>query len=339
MIREAISKVAEGMDLSLEEMMQVVTEIVEARATESQIAAFLTALKMKGEKPEEVVGALNVIKEKAKKVFISHEPLIDIVGTGGDGGKTFNISTVSAIVLAGGGVKVAKHGNRAASSLCGSADLLEFLGANISPDGISVERLIDTTGFVFLFAPFFHPALKHAQKVRQDIGIRTIFNIVGPLANPASPTHMLLGVAKPDMAKIYAEVLTKTKVKKAAVFFSSDGLDEISVAGETTIFEIKGNNVEKYTISPEDFGFKKAKKEDLKGGGPLENAIIAKKVLSGEEKGPKRDIVLLNSGYGFYLIGKTKSVKEGIKYAEEIIDSGCAIKVLETYIEESKKCF
>lgn len=339
MIKDAIKKLADRIDLSFEEVKEVISEIVEGKAKESQIAAFLTALRIKGERPEEVLAALSVVREKAKRVSVPYKPLLDIVGTGGDGQKTFNISTVSAFVLAGGGVKVAKHGNRALSSLCGSADLIESLGARLNQDESEIQRLIEVTGFAFIFAPFFHPALKQVQKVRQDIGIRTIFNIVGPLANPLSPDYMLLGVAKPEMAYVYVEVLTKTDVQKAAVYYSLDGLDEISVAQETTVFEIDKERVKRYSLSPEEFGIKRAKKEDLLGGDPQKNAFIAKRILSGEERGPKRDVVLLNSGYGFYLVGKTKSIGEGIEYAKEVIDSGLALKVLESYVEESKKCF
>ncbi|MEO0263996.1 MAG: anthranilate phosphoribosyltransferase [candidate division WOR-3 bacterium] len=339
MIRKAISKVVQGEDLSVEEMCEVMNQIVNGAATESQVAALLTGLRMKGEKPEEIIGALNVLKEKAKRVELPYYPLIDVVGTGGDGSGTFNVSTTCALVLAGGGVKVAKHGNRALSSLCGSADVLEALGARIDLDPDGVKRLLESTGFAFLFAPFFHPALRNVQKPRQEIGIRTIFNILGPLANPASPTHMLLGVAEKGMCEIYADVLIRLGIEKAAVVHGLDGLDEISVGERTIVFEIDGRKLEKYLISPWEFGIKKAKSEDIKGGNPQENMLIVKAILEGKEKGPKRDIVVINAGFGFYLVGMTKSLQEGISYAMEIIDSGAALKVLNAYVRESQACF
>jgi anthranilate phosphoribosyltransferase len=338
MIREAISKIAKGIGLSADEMEQVMREIVDGVAKESQVAALLMGLTMKGENPEEIIGALKVIKEKAKKVEIPCSPLMDIVGTGGDGGKTFNVSTVSAFVLAGGGVKVAKHGNRALSSLCGSADFLESLGAKITGEESHIKRLIDSTGFAFLFAPFFHPALKNVQKTRQEMGVRTIFNLLGPLANPASPTHMVLGVAQPEICETYVEVLLKTKVQRAAVVHGLDGLDEISVIGETRVYEIDTGRVKRYTISPEDFGIKRAKEEEIKGGDRKDNVRIAKEIMEGKERGAKRDIVLMNAGFGFYIAGRKKSIEEGIDYAREIIDSKQALKVVKEYVAESLRC-
>ncbi len=268
-------------------------------------------------------------------VKINSPKAIDIVGTGGDGVGTFNISTVSSLVVAGGGVKVAKHGNRAASSICGSADVLEELGVNINLAPHQAEEVLNKIGMVFLFAPLYHPAMKNIAPIRKELGIRTIFNFLGPFLNPAGTKRQLLGVPNMSIAEQLAKVAARLKFDHLLIITSEDGMDEITTTGKTTVFEIKDKSICSYKISAKQFGIKVTNKKDLLGADVKKNAEIIKDILTGK-KGPKRDIVILNSAAAFYVTSKVKSIKMGIKLAEESIDSGAALKILENLIKETK---
>lgn len=350
MIREAINKVVDRIDLEEDEMYQVMNEIMSGEATPAQIGAFITALRMKGETVEEITGAVRVMREKATKIpvegvdvdldrddiNIDRETIIDTCGTGGDGTMTFNVSTATAFVVAGGGVRVAKHGNRSVSSLCGSADVLQELGVNVDAPPQVVARCIKKVGIGFLFAPVFHGAMKYAIGPRREIGIRTIFNILGPLTNPASARHQLLGVYKESLCETLAHVLLRLGTKRAMIVHGRDGIDEISVTKDTKVAEIINGQVKLYEINPTHFGLKIYEFKDLKGGSASDNAEIIRNILSGKEKGAKRAIVLLNAGAAFYISDVAKSIKEGIQLAEDAIEKGKALKKLEALIKESR---
>lgn len=350
MIREAINKVVDRIDLEEDEMYQVMNEIMGGEATPAQIGAFITALRMKGETVEEITGAVRVMREKAAKIpvegvdvdldrddiNIDRETIIDTCGTGGDGTMTFNVSTATAFVVAGGGVRVAKHGNRSVSSLCGSADVLQELGVNVDASPQVVARCIKKVGIGFLFAPVFHGAMKYAIGPRKEIGIRTIFNILGPLTNPASASHQLLGVYKESLCETLAHVLLRLGTKRAMIVHGRDGIDEISVTKDTKVAEIINGQVKLYEINPTHFALKIYEFKDLKGGNATANAEIIRNILSGKEKGAKRAIVLLNAGAAFYISDVVKSIKEGIQLAEDVIEKGKALKKLEALIKESR---
>ncbi|MCX7965121.1 MAG: anthranilate phosphoribosyltransferase [Syntrophorhabdaceae bacterium] len=341
-IREAIEKVVNLEDLGEEEMTEVMESIMTGEATASQIAAFITALRIKGETIDEIVAAAKVMRGRAIRLNIpdsysNGKPVIDIVGTGGDKSMTFNISTTTAFVVAAGGVKVAKHGNRSVSSRCGSADVLEALGINIEATPEAVQTHIEKAGIGFLFAPTFHRSMRHALTPRKEIGIRTVFNILGPLTNPAFTRHILAGVYKDDLCKIFPHALKRLGAEKAMVVHGVDGLDEISICGETSVGELSGENITFYSIKPEDFGLNRYSLEALKGGDGETNAKILKDILSGKEYGAKRDIVLLNAGVGFYVADVCATIKEGIEYATHIIDSSLALKKLKDFIEVAKR--
>lgn len=351
MIREAINKVVDRVDLEEEEMVQVMEEIMSGEATPAQIGAFITALRMKGETVDEITGAVKVMRKKATKIpvegvdvdldrddiNIDRETIIDTCGTGGDGTMTFNVSTATAFVVAGGGVKVAKHGNRSVSSLCGSADVLQELGVNVEASPEVVARCIKKIGIGFLFAPMLHGAMKYAIGPRREIGIRTIFNVLGPLTNPASAKHQLLGVYKESLCEPLAEVLLRLGTKRAMVVHGMDGIDEITVTKDTKIAEVKDGRVKIYEINPVHFGLKIYDFKDLKGGSALDNARIIRDILSGKEKGAKRAIVLLNAAAAFYIADVVKTIREGVELSEKIIDNGKAMKKLEMLIELSKE--
>lgn len=326
-------KLMEGNNLSKKEAAFLLKKIIAGEMNNSQTAAVLTALKIKGETAEEITGFIETMR--ASMIKIRAPKALDIVGTGGDGANSFNISTVSSFVAAGIGVPVAKHGNRAASGKCGSADVLEFLGVNINLRPDQAEKVFKKTGFVFLFAPFYHPAMKQVGPVRKELGFRTIFNLLGPFLNPASTKKQLLGVADFQTAQKMADVAVKLNFEYLLLVSGDDGMDEISTTGHTHIFEIKKNKLRLYKVTASQFGIKFAKKEDLLGGGPEENAKILISILKGE-KGPKRDIVLLNSAAAFYLSGQVNNIKDGIKLAEKSLDEGLAIKVLEKLIKETQ---
>ncbi len=332
MIREAIAKLVKCEDLSKNEMELAMEEIMTGQALPTQIAAFLTAMRIKGETIDEITGGAETLRRHATKIKTRHPVVLDTCGTGGDECQTFNVSTITAFVVAGAGVIVAKHGNRSVSSRCGSADLLKALGVNIDAEEQTVSKCIDETGIGFLFAPALHKAMQYAIGPRKEIGIRTIFNILGPMTNPAGATNQLLGVYDPGLTELIAKALGRLGSKHALVVHGKDGLDEVTTTDKTMISELKGGRVKTYEISPRDFGIKKAKAGDLKGGEPAENAKIAMDILSGE-KGPKYDIVVLNAGCAIYAADKALSIKEGIRSAEESLESGLALEKLQALKE------
>jgi anthranilate phosphoribosyltransferase len=303
--------------------------------TDAQIASLLTALRMKGETVEEITGFVKAMRDKVTKIKAPEEYLIDTCGTGGDGAGTFNISTISAIVAAGAGCKVAKHGNRSVSSNCGSADLLKQLGVNIENPPEKVEKCIEEAGVGFLFAPLLHPAMKYAIGPRREMAVRTIFNILGPLTNPAGAKRQLLGVYSKELTSTIANVLANLDSKHCMIVHGEDGLDEITTTGKTFVSELRDGKVTEYTISPEDFGLIKRDAEDLKGGTPEINAKIALNLLEGGTGG-KREITILNSGAAIYVAGKAESLSDGIEKAKESIDSGEALKTLKKLVEIAK---
>ena len=337
MIKELIAKIVSGKDLSEGEMEQAITFIMDGNATHSQIAAFITALRMKGETVDEICGAARAMRRKALSFHVNAEgPILDTCGTGGDVSNTFNISTACAFVAAAGGVRVAKHGNRAVSSRSGSADVLEALGVRIDIAPELVKRCIEEIGIGFLFAPLFHGAMKHAAPARHEIGIRTIFNLLGPLTNPVGADVQVLGIFSPDLTERIAQVLMKLGIKEAMVVSGLDGMDEISICAESRISHLKDGNIETFHIAPEKFGIKRCHSDQLKGGDPIESARIIMNIFSGE-KGPKRDVVLINSAAAFVVSGKAKDFAEGIRLAQEVIDSGLAMKKLNELREFTQK--
>lgn len=310
--------------------------LVSGEATTAQTAAVLTALACKGETVDEIVGFAEGMRELMLSIKVPKDA-IDLVGTGGDGSNSFNISTISALVVASCGVPVAKHGNRAASSKCGSADVLEALGVDISLTPQKAQTVLEKTGIVFLFAPAFHPAMKVVGKVRRELKVRTIFNYLGSFLNPGKVSRMLLGVADLELSKKFLEIARKLNFEYLLIVTSVDGMDEISVADKTHAFELKNGKVRKFVIDPQKFGFNKYSKSELVGGEPGLNAQIARDILEGREAGAKRDAVILNSAYALIISGKVKDVKEGIKLATEAIDSGEALKLLKQFIKETNK--
>ena len=350
MIREALLKVVERRNLEQEEMECVMREVMEGKASDSLIAAFVTALRMKGESVDEITGAARVMREMATRIPLSSHPvtldhddinidletILDTCGTGGDGTNTFNISTTCAFVAAGAGLKVAKHGNRAVSSCCGSADVLGALGVNIELAPEAVGRCIDDIGIGFLFAPMLHSAMKHALQARREIGIRTIFNILGPMTNPAGATAQVLGVYEAELTDKLAHALVNLGTKRAMVVHGMDGLDEITITRESRVSEVKDAGVHTWFLDPRDYGLELAHSDTLKGGDAKTNAEIIKAVLKGEA-GPRRDIVLLNAGAAIYVGGKALSLAEGLVKAAESIDSGAAMRKLEELVSLSRK--
>ncbi|MCX8130167.1 MAG: anthranilate phosphoribosyltransferase [Clostridia bacterium] len=325
MIKSAIRKLAEGQDLTETEIMEAMNCIMEGEATQAQIGSFITALRIKGESIEEITGCARVMREKADRIQPDVPYYIDTCGTGGDGANTFNISTASAFVAAAGGVVVAKHGNRSISSKCGCADVLEAFGINISLTPEQVKCCIEKVGIGFMFAPAFHKSMKHAAGPRRELGIRTIFNILGPLTNPANANGQVLGVFDGRLTEPVANVLLNLGVEKAMIIHGNDGLDEITVADETMVSEVKDGKVTSYRISPEEYGIRRAAADELKGGDAQHNAKIITDIFSGE-KGARRDIVLLNASAALYIGKLAGSIKDGIELAADIIDSGKAIK-------------
>jgi anthranilate phosphoribosyltransferase len=328
MFLSALNSVIDGNDLTENEMVSAMTDIMEGNVTDSQLAAFLTALHIKGETVAEIVGAARVMRAKAEKLNIKVTPLVDTCGTGGDGADTFNISTASALVAAGAGVNIAKHGNRAVSSRSGSADVLKCLGVNLDASLPTVKRCVEKAGIGFLFAPLMHKAMKHAAGVRKELGFRTIFNLLGPLTNPANAQAQVLGVFDAKWVQPLAEVLGDLGCSHALVVHGVDGLDEITLTGDSHIAELKNGKVKTYKLDPDELGLEICFSDELKGGTPEENAKMIEGVLNGE-KGPKRDIVLLNSAAAIYVAGKAKSLELGVQCAVESIDSGKARGKLE----------
>lgn len=341
MIKNAIEKIAtlKG-DLTYDEAYQVMTEIMTGQTTATQNAAFLAALSTKSTKAEtidEISGCAAAMRNQVTQVPHPGMEVLEIVGTGGDGAHSFNISTTAAMVIAAAGIKVAKHGNRAASSLSGTADCQEALGVNIQQDVEKAQQLLKDVGICFLFAQKYHAAMKYVGPIRKELGFRTVFNILGPLTNPANPDMFLLGVYDEYLVEPVTKVLDKLGVRRAFVVYGQDKMDEISASAPTTVCELRDGYYRTTVIKPEDFGFERCSKEDLVGGTAEENAKITRGILSGEIKGAKRNAVLLNAGAAIYIGGKADSIASGVKLAEELIDNGSALKKLDEYIKCSNE--
>lgn len=340
MIAEAIKKVVDKQDLTYDEAHEVMIEIMSGKTTPTQNAAFLAALSTKSAKAEtidEISGCAEAMRSLATPVPHPGMEVLEIVGTGGDGAHSFNISTTAAMVIASAGVKVAKHGNRAASSLSGTADCLEALGVNIHQDPAKCLEMLEKAGFCFMFAQQYHSAMKYVGPIRKELGIRTVFNILGPLTNPAKPEYFLLGVYDAYLVEPVAKVLASLGVKRALVVYGQDKLDEISASAPTTVCELREGYYRTFEITPEQFGLVRGKKEDIVGGTPAENAQITRDILSGKEQGTRRTIVLLNAGAALFAAGKAKDLQEGIALAAERIDSGAAARTLEEVIKVSNE--
>ncbi len=329
-IQEAIARFASGGgNLSQGEMLDVMNQIMSGDATGAQIGAFLTALRLKGETVDEITGAAQVMRDKAVKIKHSYPSVVDTCGTGGDGSGTFNISTTAAFIVAGAGVQVAKHGNRSVSSKSGSADLLKALGVDIEVKIDIVEKCLDRHGIAFLFAPLMHSAMKHAIGPRREIGIRTIFNLLGPLTNPAGAKRQVIGVYDDKLTEPLADVLRKLGSEHLFVVHGSDGLDEVTLTGKTKVSELKNGAVKTWSLNPKDYGLSLCKAEDLKGGDPKRNAEITLAILKGEDKGPKLNISLLNAALAIVAGEKADDIGGGLKKATESVNTGSAYKKLE----------
>ncbi len=327
-MKEILNKLCLGHDLTIMEANTVMSAIMDGEATPAQVAAFIVALKMKGETAEEIFGCATAMRERAQKVQTKRTDLTDTCGTGGDGRGTFNISTVAAIIAAGAGLSVAKHGNRSVSSKCGSADVLEALGVTIELTAAQMGRCLDEVGLAFLYAPVLHKAMKHAAGPRREVGVRSVFNLLGPLTNPAGATRQLLGVYSPELAEVMAGVLLLLGTERALVVHGSDGSDELTVAGDTLYYELKDGQINCKNLSPESLGLKRAKPSALTGGKPEENARLVKNVLSGQT-GPHRDVVVLNAGAALYVGGLAEDLGEGVQMAQKTIDCGDAMGKLQ----------
>lgn len=337
MLKTFIKKVVEGHNLAREEAGMAMDIIMQGNATPSQIAAFLVALHTKGETIEEISGFADKMRAHAINIYPHNKNLVDTCGTGGDRSGTINISTFAAFVAAGAGVAIAKHGNRSVSSKCGSADVLEAMGVKVDLDPKQVENCINEIGIGFIFAPIFHKAMRFSAPTRKEIGISTVFNILGPLTNPAHANAQLLGVFHEELTNIIAQVLKNLKVKRALVVHGSDGLDEITTTNTTKITELKNKKIRTYFIKPKDLGIKKAKLSQIMGGTKEENAKIGIEILKGEEKGAKRDIVLINAAAVIYVSGLAKDLKQGFEMAKKSLDNGAALKKLQELINFSNQ--
>ena len=335
MIKEAIIKLSKKQDLAYAEAEAVMDEIMSGQATPVQMSAYLTALALKGETIDEITASAAGMRAHCIKLLHNLD-VLEIVGTGGDGSNSFNISTTSSLVIAAGGVPVAKHGNRAASSKSGAADCLEALGVNITIEPEQSKTLLEEIGICFLFAQKYHTAMKYVGPIRKELGIRTIFNILGPLANPAGPVYQIMGAYDESLLPSMAKVLSNLGVKRGMVVYGQDRLDEISASAPTTVCEIDNGTFKNYVITPEEFGMERCTKEDLVGGTPQENAEITRAILNGE-KGPKRNVVLLNAAAALYVAGKADSMADGVKLAEKVIDTGLAKAQLERFIKLSNE--
>ncbi|MBN2036344.1 MAG: anthranilate phosphoribosyltransferase [Chitinispirillaceae bacterium] len=336
-IQEAIAGIVAGKNLAREQTIDVFTQIMGGEATDAQIGAFLVALRMKGETPDEIIGAAMVMREKATHVAPkANEHLVDTCGTGGDGSNTFNISTATALVAAGAGATVAKHGNRSVSSKCGSADVLEALGVNITAPPEVMKKCLDTIGIAFLFAPSLHKAMKHAIGPRKEIALRTIFNVLGPLTNPAGAQRQLLGVFSQTLTKTLAQALAGMGTARAFVVFGMEGLDEISISGPTQVSEVRNGSIKTYTVTPDQFGMAHYPRSELGGDTSKENADFVLSVLKGQQ-GARRDVVVLNAAFAIAAAGLCDDPKQGIALAEQSIDSGAALKKLVQLAEMTTK--
>lgn len=336
MFRENLRKIVRRENLSETEMSQMITDIFSGSVTDTQIAAFMAALATKGETFEELAGAARAMRRKALRIQTSAATVVDTCGTGGDGAQTFNISTTTALVVAGCGVTVAKHGNRSVSSRCGSADLLETLGVKLDTPPEIVEEAVQEIGIGFLFAPLYHGAMRYAAKARQEIGLRSIFNMLGPLTNPAGANCQLLGVYAPELTEMFAHALKLLGTKRAFVVHGHDGLDEISVCAPTRVSELRDGLIRTYDIRPEQFFEKQANPEDLSGGDPEINAEITRRILNGEN-GPRRDVVLLNASAALVASGKAEDFVQGLRLAEKSIDDGAARDKLEALVQYTRE--
>ena len=335
MFTELLVKLHRHEDLSVDEASAAMEAIMDGRAQPSQTAGLLVGLAMKGERPDEIVGLARTMRARATKLSRAFAPVFDTCGTGGDHAHTFNVSTVAALALAACGVRVAKHGNRSASSRCGSADLLEALGVNVMASPPVVERCLEEAGMAFFFAQVFHPSMKHAAATRKELGIRTAFNLLGPLTNPAGASRQLVGVPRPELTELVARSLAQLGSERAWVVHGADGLDEISTTGYTKVSECRDGRVNTFYLHPADVGLPKSAAEALKGGEPADNVAIARAVLAGETGGP-RDVVLLNAGASLLIAGRAASIREGIAMAADAVDSGRAAAVLEKLIACSR---
>jgi anthranilate phosphoribosyltransferase len=334
MFAPLIEKLQRRQDLTMEEAAGAMDAIMEGRAQPAQIAGLLIGLSMKGERPAEIVGLAQTMRSRATRLSRNHAPVFDTCGTGGDRAHTFNVSTVSALVLAACGVRVAKHGNRSVSSQCGSADLFEALGVHIAADAGTVERCLDEAGIAFLFAPTFHPSMRHAGPTRKELGVRTAFNLLGPLTNPAGASRQLVGVPRPELTELVARSLALLGSERAWVVHGADGLDEISTTGYTKVSECRGGAVNTFYVHPADFGLPKASPAQLRGGDAAANAEIARAILAGE-RGAPRDIVLLNAAASLLVAGRVASIAEGVRAAADGLDSGAAARVLAQLVHVS----
>lgn len=335
MLTETLHRLMRGHSLTREEMSRALGAIMDGEVPPARIAAFLVALRIKGETAQEITGAVEAMRARMTTVHTTRTPLIDTCGTGGDGGKTFNVSTATAFVLAAGGVAVAKHGNRAVSSRSGSADVLGELGIDIAAPKARVEEQLDRHGIAFLFAPSFHPAMRHAAPVRRELGLRTIFNVLGPLTNPAGARRQVVGVFDRGLVRPLAEVLGALGAERAWVVHGADGLDELTTCDESTIAEWDGSHVRELTITPEELGLRRARPEDLAGGTPQENAALLRHVLGGEDTGAPRDIVALNAAAGFLVADRDASLASGLSRAMAVLQSGDALRLVEALAGES----
>ena len=336
MIKEAIIKLSKKQDLAYAEAEAVMDEIMSGQATPVQMSAYLTALALKGETIDEITASAAGMRAHCIKLLHNLD-VLEIVGTGGDGSNSFNISTTSSLVIAAGGVPVAKHGNRAASSKSGAADVLEALGVKITLTPERSAEILKKINICFLFAQNYHIAMKYVAPIRKELGIRTVFNILGPLSNPAGANMELMGVYDQSLVEPLAQVMANLGVNRGMVVYGQDSLDEISMCAPTSVCEIRDGKFTSYEITPEQFGYERCEKGALTGGTPAENAEITKAILKGEEKGPKRQAVCLNAGTALYIAGKAASIEEGVKLAEALIDSGAALKKLEEFVEETNK--
>ena len=336
MIKEAIIKLSKKQDLAYAEAEAVMDEIMSGQATPVQMSAYLTALALKGETIDEITASAAGMRAHCIKLLHNLD-VLEIVGTGGDGSNSFNISTTSSLVIAAGGVPVTKHGNRAASSKSGAADVLETLGVKITLTPERSAEILKKINICFLFAQNYHIAMKYVAPIRKELGIRTVFNILGPLSNPAGANMELMGVYDQSLVEPLAQVMANLGVNRGMVVYGQDSLDEISMCAPTSVCEIRDGKFTSYEITPEQFGYERCEKGALTGGTPAENAEITKAILKGEEKGPKRQAVCLNAGAALYIAGKAASIEEGVKLAESLIDSGAALKKLEEFVEETNK--
>lgn len=336
MIKEVIIKLSKKQDLAYAEAEAVMDEIMSGQATPVQMSAYLTALALKGETIDEITASAAGMRAHCIKLLHNLD-VLEIVGTGGDGSNSFNISTTSSLVIAAGGVPVAKHGNRAASSKSGAADVLEALGVKITLTPERSAEILKKINICFLFAQNYHIAMKYVAPIRKELGIRTVFNILGPLSNPAGANMELMGVYDQSLVEPLAQVMANLGVNRGMVVYGQDSLDEISMCAPTSVCEIRDGKFTSYEITPEQFGYERCEKGALTGGTPAENAEITKAILKGEEKGPKRQAVCLNAGAALYIAGKATSIEEGVKLAESLIDSGAALKKLEEFVEETNK--